>query len=264
MVTISLEGKTILITGASGQLGRVMARTAAECGADVILHYHGNEAKANSLKEEIENREYKNSDGEIVHRKAFVVQADITKEESVAKMAETIAAEFKMPDIIVNNAVIQYEWKSVIEQDVSDYYSQFESCVMHNVYMVKGFAPYMKEKGWGRIIAINSECAYMGERGCSAYTSAKRGVDGVVRVLAKELGEFGITVNQVAPGWTETERDRENNVKANKEYIDSVPLGRRGTDQEIANMVVFLASDLASFTTGAYIPVSGGRVMPGI
>nr|MCR5178315.1 SDR family oxidoreductase [Lachnospiraceae bacterium] len=93
---------------------------------------------------------------------------------------------------------------------------------------------------------------------------AKRGLDGIVRVLAKELGEYGITVNQVAPGWTVSEKDRREHSEVNEEYDRTVPLKRRGTDEEIANMVVFLASDLASFTTGAYIPVSGGRVMPGI
>jgi len=85
-----------------------------------------------------------------------------------------------------------------------------------------------------------------------------------VRVLAKEVGMHGITVNQVAPGWTISERDRRNHTEAAPDYDRTVPLGHRGEDQDIANMTAFLLSDLAGFTTGAYIPVSGGRVMPAI
>ena len=87
-------------------------------------------------------------------------------------------------------------------------------------------------------------------------------MDGVYRVLAKEVGEHQVTVNQVAPGWTISERDRKSNSERNAGYEKSVALKRRGTDQEIANVVAFLASDLSSFITGAYIPVCGGNIMP--
>ena len=86
-------------------------------------------------------------------------------------------------------------------------------------------------------------------------------MDGVLRVLAKEVGEHQITVNQVAPGYTISDRDREAGTEHNLNYESTVPLARRGTDQEIANVVAFLASDLASYITGAYVPVCGGNVM---
>jgi 3-oxoacyl-[acyl-carrier protein] reductase len=89
-------------------------------------------------------------------------------------------------------------------------------------------------------------------------------MDGVYRILAKEIGEHGITVNQVAPGWTISDADRERGTERSESYEAGVPLKRRGTDQEIANAVAFLASDLASFITGVYIPVCGGNVMPTI
>jgi 3-oxoacyl-[acyl-carrier protein] reductase len=89
-------------------------------------------------------------------------------------------------------------------------------------------------------------------------------MDGVLRVLAREVGEHQITVNQVAPGWTISDRDRRKGTERNAEYEKKVPLRRRGTDQEVANVVAFLASDLASYVTGAYIPVCGGTVMPAI
>lgn len=253
MLSIDFTGKTVLVTGGTGQLGRVMCETFADCGADVIIHYNSNEQKAHELEEKIK----------AMGRRTIAVRADITDFDSVMEM-KAVAEGFKMPDIIVNNAVIQYAWKPLLEQDIADYYSQFESCIMQNVYMAKAFAPHMKEQKYGRIIAINTECSALAEENCSAYTGAKRGLDGVVRCLAKELGPYNITVNQVAPGWTISERDRENGTEKQNAYDSTVPLKRRGTDKEIANMVAFLASDLASFTTGSYISVNGGRVMPAI
>lgn len=254
MLKIDLTGKLAVITGASGQLGRVMAQMLADCGADIAVHYNSNKAKAEEVVRLITEK----------GRKAAAFRADITDPKSIGAMHEAISEQLGDPDIVVCNAVIQYDWTTVLEQDPKDYYSQFESCVMHNVYMAKEFVPAMKEKHYGRFIAINTECSALAEPNCSAYTSAKKGLDGFIRVLAKEVGEYGIIVNQVAPGWTISERDRENNSEVIPEYDSTVPLKRRGTDAEIAQMVAFLASDLASFTTGAYIPVSGGRVMPGI
>jgi 3-oxoacyl-[acyl-carrier protein] reductase len=114
----------------------------------------------------------------------------------------------------------------------------------------------------GRVVAISTECALQNLPTQSAYVSGKRGMDGVLRCLAREVGEHGITVNQVAPGWTVSE-DRPAS-KRPLSYLNSVPLKRWGADQEIANVVAFLASDLASFITGAFIPVCGGNVMPAI
>ncbi|GIO54862.1 SDR family NAD(P)-dependent oxidoreductase [Paenibacillus cineris] len=254
MISIDLTGKTALITGASGQLGRVMARTLARAGADVAVHYRGNEQKALELKQEIE----------ALGRRCIAVQADITDAESVTAMRDRLLGEWQAIDIVVANAVIQYEWTSVLNQPVEDYRSQFESCVLQNVLLAKAFIPAMIERKQGRMIGINTECSMQNFPGQSAYVAGKRGMDGVYRVLAKEVGEHNITVNQVAPGWTISDRDRENNTEVSEGYASSVPLKRRGTDQEIANAVLFLASDLSSFITGAYIPVNGGNVMPAI
>ena len=98
----------------------------------------------------------------------------------------------------------------------------------------------------------------------SAYVAGKRGMDGVLRVLAREVGEHGVTVNQVAPGWTISDNDRRRGTERQPDYERHTALKRRGTDQEIANAVAFLASDLAAFITGVYLPVCGGYVMPAI
>ncbi|MBQ8920912.1 MAG: SDR family oxidoreductase [Oscillospiraceae bacterium] len=257
MLSIDLRGHIALITGASGMLGRVMARTFADCGADLVLHYHKNKQDADRLAVELRRK---------TGRRVVTVQADITSAEDVQRMKqEVVASKIGVPDILVHNAVIQYEWKPVIDQPLADFDSQYNSCVMQTVHMVKEFVPDIIAKGaGGRIVVINTECAAMAEANCGAYTAAKRGLDGLVRVLAKELGPHQITVNEVAPGWMVTENDRRMQTEIQPEYDKTVPLGRRGTDAEIAQMCAFLASPLASFTTGAYIPVSGGRVMPAI
>jgi 3-oxoacyl-[acyl-carrier protein] reductase len=251
---IDLSGKLAVVTGGSGELGREMVRTLAECGANVAIHYHEQADQAQRIMKEVR----------AMGVKAVAVQADVTDAESIEKMALVIREELGTPDIIVNNAVIQYDWKPVLEQDLGDYESQFRSCVLQNVLMAKNFIPGMKEKKWGRVIAINTECAMQNFPDQSAYTAGKRGMDGVLRVLAREVGEFGITVNQVAPGWTLTENSKPGHNQEDKSYTLAVPLKRRGTSREVANVVAFLASDLASFITGAYIPVCGGNVMPAI
>ncbi|WP_336773485.1 SDR family NAD(P)-dependent oxidoreductase [Paenibacillus sp. MMO-58] len=251
---IDLSGKVALITGATGELGRVIARSLAECGADIALHYHSNEAKAAELKSTIE----------ALGRRTVAIKADVTKQDSIAALKQSVESSLGHVDIVVANAVVQYKWTSVLEQPAEDYASQFESSVMQSVYLAKAFIPSMMEKNSGRFIGINTECSMQNFPTQSAYVAGKRGMDGVYRVLAKEVGEHQITVNQVAPGWTISERERTNGLDESANYIKNVPLKRRGTDQEIANAVAFLASDLASFITGAYIPVSGGNVMPTI
>jgi len=251
---IDLSGKTALITGASGQLGRVMTRTLAQCGADVAIHYHRNQSQADELLAEIE----------VIGVKGCVVQADVTEAGSVTQMQRTVAESLGEPDIIVNNSVIFFDWTNVLDQPIEDYDSSYRSCVLHNVLMTKAFVPAMIKKRWGRVIAINTECAMTCEPNQSAYASGKRGMDAVLRVLAREVGEHQITVNQVAPGWVITEKERGKGIEQNTDYVNRVPLKRRGTDQDVANAVAFLASDLAAFITGLYLPVCGGKVMPAI
>ena len=233
-----------------------MARTLAVCGADVVVHYRSGAERAEALTAEIRG----------MGRRAIAVQADITVQEEVTALRDSVARAFAgaLPDIVVANAVIQYHWTTVLEQSITDYESQFRSCVLQNVLLAQAFVPAMRAKGWGRHIAINTECAMQCTPHQSAYVSGKRGMDGVLRVLAREVGESGVTVNQVAPGWMISEKYRETGTERQEGYEKSVPLRRRGDDQDIANAVAFLASDLAGFITGVYLPVCGGNVMPTI
>lgn len=254
-LALDLSKHIVLVTGATGQLGRVMVRTLAQCGADVAIHYHNNSANAESLVREIE----------ALGRRAVAVRADVTTSSSLSTMRDQIVSALGAPDIVVANAVAQiFPWTTVLEESEADYESQFRSCVMQNVLLAKAFIPAMIAKGWGRYIGINTECSMQMLPTQSAYVAGKRGMDGMLRVLAREVGRHNITVNQVAPGWTVSDQDRANHTERRPEYEANVPLARRGTDQEVANAVAFLASDLASFITGAFVPVSGGNVMPTI
>ena len=255
MLILDLTHKIAVVTGGTSQLGRVMVRTLAACGADVAIHYYKNAELAQTLKVE----------AEALGRRAMTVQADITDKESVLALRDAVVEQLGVAEIIVNNAVSQSPWTSVLEQSIESYESQFQSSVLHNVLMAQAFVPGMiAAKKGGRVIGINTECAMQNFPSQSAYVSGKRGMDGVLRILAKEIGEHGITVNQVAPGWTISENDRNAGTISAPDYEKSVPLRRRGTDQEIANVVAFLASDLSSYITGAYVPVCGGNVMPAI
>lgn len=252
MLAIDLTGRLALVTGATGELGRTMARTLADAGADVVVHYNNNQQMAQTLCDEIKQ----------LDRRSMIVQADITQKDSITSMRQQVADVLGEPDILVNNAVVQYKWTKVLEQKEADYEGQFRSCVLQNVFMAQAFVPAMIQKGYGRFIGINTECTMQTMPNQSAYIAGKAGMDRTLRVLAKEVGEHGITVNQVAPGWTVSENRPD--TEASKEYTRKVPLKRRGQAQEIANVVAFLASDLASYMTGTYIPVCGGNVMPAI
>ncbi len=252
MIEIDLTGKVALVTGATGELGREMVRTLARAGADTAIHYRRNKSMAEELQAEVK----------ALGRRAASVPADITDRGQVFSMRDRVVSELGSPHIVVTNAVIQYQWTSVLEQDESDYEGQFRSCVLQNLFMSKAFVPGMIDYEWGRIIGINTECTMQCWPSQSAYISGKGGMDRLLRVLAKEVGKHNITVNQIAPGWTISENNSGDGTP--QWYLDGVPLKRRGEAREIANAVTFLASDLSSYITGAYIPVCGGNVMPAI
>ena len=251
---LDLTDRIAVVTGAGGALGRTIARTLGACGADVAVHYLTSQAMAERVVADIR----------AMGRRALAVQADVGDATSVERLCAAVTAGLGAADIVVTNAVAQYRWTSVLEQDVADYESQFRTCVLQNVLMAKAFVPAMVTRGRGRIIAITTECAMQCAPSQSAYVSGKRGMDGVLRVLAREVGPHGITVNQVAPGWTISDRDRAAGTEQQPAHEQTIPLRRRGDDGDIANAVAFLASDLAAYITGVYLPVAGGTVMPTI
>ncbi|HTM45209.1 MAG TPA: SDR family oxidoreductase [Polyangiaceae bacterium] len=251
-LALDLAGKLAVVTGGSGELGRRICETLARCGADVAIGYYENEEAATSVAQGLT----------ALGRRAIAAQVDVNEERSVQDFAAAVQSRLGAPSIVVANAVVQiHPWKSVLEEEISKYESQFRSCVLHSVFLAKAFVPAMIERSFGRFIAINTECTMQLLPTYSAYTAGKRGMDAVMRVLAREVGQHNITVNQVAPGWTISDKDQITPGN-DADYVSQVPLRRRGTDQEIANVVAFLASDLASYVHGAFVPVCGGNVMP--
>jgi 3-oxoacyl-[acyl-carrier protein] reductase len=251
---IELGGRVALVTGASGELGRVIARTLGACGANVALHYFKGRERALAVERDIVK----------LGGRCTLVQGDVSSADSVRAMKGAIDGVFGPVDVLVLNAVAQYRWQRVLEQPIEDFEGQYRSSVAHSVLLAQAFVPAMIERGWGRVIGINTECAMQTFEHQSAYVSGKRGMDGVLRVLAREVGRHQVTVNQVAPGWMVSDKFRAAGTERQPDYEREVPLGRRGYDQDVANAVAFLASDLAAFITGVYLPVCGGNVMPAI
>jgi 3-oxoacyl-[acyl-carrier protein] reductase len=254
MLSLDLSGRTALVTGASSELGRVISRTLAACGADLALHYLSSRDRCEALAEELRG----------LGRRVVTVQADVGEREQVLAMRQTVHEALGPVDTIVANAVSQYRWTSILEQPIEDFADQYRSCVGQAVLLAQAFVPAMIARGGGRFIAINTECSMQCLPNQGAYAAAKRGMDGALRVLAREVGPHQITVNQVAPGWMISDRQRGTAEEVQPGYQRTVALGRRGHDHDIAHAVAFLASDLAAFITGVYLPVCGGNVMPGI
>jgi 3-oxoacyl-[acyl-carrier protein] reductase len=259
----SLRGKVALVTGASGDLGRTIARTLAAAGADIAVHYRSRREIAEEVAESCRANGVR----------AMTVTGDIADLAQMTAAHQAVTATLGGVDIAVANAVSQIPWLSVLDQPLDDFTDQFRSCVLHAAVLAKVCVPAMRERGWGRIIGINTECVIECRANSSAYASGKGGMDRLLRCLAREVGADGITVNQVAPGYMISERNRKAGGGADDDgltpeqragYVQGVPLGHRGSDRDIADAVTFLAGPAGRFITGAFLPVCGGRVMTGI
>jgi len=232
-----------------------MVRTLAGCGADIAVHYFSNRERADHLVEEVH----------AMGCRAHAFQADVGDATSVMNLKDQISSTLGEPEIVITNAVSQYPWRPVLEQNLADYHDQYRTSIAQNVLIAQAFVPGMVARRRGRFIGISTECVMQCAPTQSAYVSGKHGMHAVLRCLAKEIGPSGVTVNEVAPGWTISDKYRAGGQFVGEDdrgYVSKVPMARRGTDQEIAHAVAFLASDLASFITGVYLPVCGGNVMP--
>jgi 3-oxoacyl-[acyl-carrier protein] reductase len=246
---MSLQGKVALVTGASRGIGQAIALQLGAQGATVIgtaTSENGAQSISQALKD----------NG--VQGVGMVL--NVCDAESVAATLERIQNEFGAPLILVNNAGITRdnlmlrmkddEWFDVIDTN------------LHSLYrMSKAVLRGMTKARWGRIISIGSVVGAMGNAGQVNYAAAKAGLEGFGRALAREVGSRSITVNAVAPGFIDTDMTRELPEAQRDALLTQIPLGRLGQAQEIANVVSFLASEQASYVTGATIPVNGGMYM---
>ncbi len=247
MIPIDLSGKTAVVTGGGQGLGAATAATLARAGANVAVNYFAD-------PEGLNRRRAEETVGAIGTR-AVAIEADVRQFEQVETMIGQVVERFGRLDIVVNNAGVvrdrtlkklpPEDWQTVIDTNLTGAYNVSKAAIA-------------KIADGGRIVNLASISAFVGFFGQSNYAAAKAGVVGLTRVLSRELAGRNITVNAVSPGLVLTEMGRTIPDQVRTEMLKSIPLDRFGQPEEIANVILFLASELASYVTGQVIHVNGG------
>ncbi|MBO6304054.1 MAG: 3-oxoacyl-[acyl-carrier-protein] reductase [Selenomonadaceae bacterium] len=245
-----LEGKIALVTGASRGIGRAIALKLAAEGAKVAVNYAGNVEGANEVKKAIED-----AGGE-----AVVIGANVSKSDDAEKMVNEVAEKFGGIDILVNNAGITRDGL-LARMKNEDFDAVIDTNLKGVFYTARAAAKIMMKARKGRIINMASVVGITGNAGQANYSAAKAGVIGFTKTVAKELAGRGITVNAIAPGFIETDMTAVVPEKAKDAMLQSIPVKRAGKPEDVANAVLFLASDMSSYITGQVLNVDGGMVM---
>jgi 3-oxoacyl-[acyl-carrier protein] reductase len=248
---LGLKGKVILVTGAGRGIGAAIATALAHQGADVIINFYKNKAKA----EELLGRIKKNNGS------GMIIQADVRDRDQVNRMADTIIKEYGKIDVLVNNANIDFPVKPFTELSWEDIEAKITGEMRALYNASQAVLKDMLKRKQGKLIFISSGLSRRPGYGFSAHAAAKSAVDGIAKVMALELGMQGITVNVVGPGLTLTDAISRQPEEMLKRAADANPLKRIGKPGDIAGAVVFLASSLSDYITGQYIPVNGGSFM---
>ena len=247
-MAFSLAGHVAIVTGSSTGLGKAIALTLGKAGARVVVNYFNNAARA-----ERTHAEFKEANVASV-----LVKADVVTEAGVDLLFRETEATLGKPDILVVNATPEQPLKPIEEYDWAGYQTMLDFFVKSPFLLAQRGLPSMKAKKWGRLVNITSEVFQRSVARFSAYVAAKGGQIGWSRSMARELAPYGITVNMVAPGWIPVER-HEKDAQADKDaYLNLIPAGRWGTPQDVADAVLYFASEEASFVTGQTLCVNGG------
>jgi 3-oxoacyl-[acyl-carrier protein] reductase len=247
---MSLEGQIALVTGASRGIGRAIALRLSCAGAYIVVNYHGNQAAAEESLWAIVAR---GGQGELS-------RFDVSDENLLDTTVKNLVDRHKKIDILVNNAGVaidnllmrtkQVDWDQVIGTNLKG-----------TVLCTKVVSRYMIRQRAGRIINLSSVVGQMGNVGQSLYAASKAGIIGFTKAIARELASRGITVNAVAPGFIETDMTARLPEKLREEFLRSIPLGRFGSCDEVAETVLFLAAPGAGYITGQVVGVNGGLYM---
>jgi len=247
-IRINLEGKSAIVTGGSIGIGAAIALKLAECGANVAIIDRNHLKEAEKVIKKIK----------ALGGKGIVIQADISIFKDAGKIVDGVVKEFGKLDILINNAGInmdgviwkmtEEQWDNVIDVNLKGYFNY-----------VRAVAPLFREQQSGKIVNVSSINGLRGKFGQANYSASKAGIIGLTKTVAKELGKYGVNVNAVAPGLIETDMMNQATEAVRKMAIEEIVLKRIGQPEEVANVVVFLCSEMARHITGEVIKVDGGQ-----
>ena len=242
-----MENKVALVTGASRGIGREIALGLSKKGVNVAITYSSNATKAEEVVDELKQNGVK----------AIAIQGDSSVEEDVLAIVKKVEEELGTIDILVNNAGITKD--NLIIRMKSEDWDDVLNVNLKGVFLTtKAVVRGMMKKKYGKIINISSVVGVTGNAGQANYSASKAGVIGFTKSMAKELASRGIRVNAVAPGFIKTDMTDVLKDEVKEELLKSIPLGSLGLPKDIANAVVFLASEESDYITGQVINVNGG------
>ena len=242
--------KIALVTGGATGIGAATVREIASQGVAVAFQYSSSAKEAAELESEILKKNLK--------VKSF--QADLSKPVSAKELINRIEKDFGSIDILINNAGLMTD-SSIIDMSEELWDEAMQVNLSSTFRLVKYCAPNMLKNKWGRVINISSQVALTGSANHAHYSAAKAGLLGFTYSAAKEYGNAGVTVNAVLPGRIETKMIAERSKGRLEEWLSQTPMNRLGTAEEVSGVIAFLASEKASYITGAAINVNGGLVM---
>ncbi len=251
---LSLNGSVAIVTGGSRGIGRATVQLLAKLGADVVINYANDEAAAGAAVDAVK------AEG----REAWAVKANIANVSEAQRLIDATIARFKRLDIVVCNAGI---WEGAPVENLSeDLWDRTMDINLKGAWTVcRAAVPILKQEKSGKIVIVSSTAGQRGEANYSNYAASKGGLIAFTKSLASELGEFGINVNAVAPGWVDTDMTEEalGDSEQRKAIAAGIPIGDIATADDIAASIVFLSSQWARHITGEVLNVNGGSVLCG-
>ncbi len=246
---IDVKDKVVLVTGATGGIGTDICLKLAENGAIPVLHYNSNKDKADALVADIK----------ALGIDTVAYKANITQEDEVKQMIKAIKEHFGRIDSLVNNAGILVRG-FIAMQSLEKYKNAVDINLLGNFLVLKHVAAVMIGQKHGSIVNVSSAASMGGLKGQSVYSSTKGALNSLTQVAAKEMADFNVRVNAVAPGFIATGM-LENATKQDEGYKEVIPLKRFGTSEEVSSVVLFLLSDAAGYMTGQVLLIDGGLLI---